>query len=76
MRKAGEFLRAHELDWCVNVAKDLGVPHMFGNRGSLPPLDEETRRRLAGLYEQDVETLERMLGEDLSRWRLPREAPA
>jgi hypothetical protein len=76
VRKAGEFLRAHGLDWCVNVAKDLGVPHMFGNRGPLPPLDEETRRRLADLYDEDVEALERMLDEDLSRWRLPRGAPA
>jgi hypothetical protein len=76
VRRAGEFLRAHELDWCVNVAKELGVPHMFGNRGPLPPLDEETRRRLAAVYDQDVEALERMLDEDLSRWRQPREATA
>jgi len=73
VRKVGEFLREHDLDWCVNVAKELGVPHMFGNRGPLPPLGADARRRLAEGFEQDVEALEHLLDEDLSSWRQPRE---
>jgi hypothetical protein len=72
-RRVGEFLRERDLDWCVNVAKDLGVPEVFGNRGPLPPLDADTRRRLAREFEQDVDALERMLDEDLSAWKQPRE---
>jgi hypothetical protein len=69
VRKMGEALRELNLDWCVNAAKEIGVPHMFGNEGPLPPLPEETRRRLTLRFEADVEELERMLGTDLSGWR-------
>jgi hypothetical protein len=76
VRRVGDFLRSRELDWVVNAAKDLGVPHMFGNRGPLPPLARDARRELAAVYEQDVEALERMLNEDLSSWKQPSGATA
>jgi hypothetical protein len=68
-QRVGEFLRERDLDWFVNVAKELGIPHMFGNAGSLPPLSPETRRRLASEFEDDVASLETLLGRDLPAWK-------
>ena len=36
-----------------------------------PPIDEDTRRRLAGGYLRDLEQLERLIGRDLSAWKAP-----
>jgi hypothetical protein len=76
VRRVGVFLREHDLDWFVNVAKELGLPHMFGNSGSLPPLKEDVRQRLAEDFEDDIVELETLLGKDLSHWRVRQEASA
>jgi len=73
VRKVGDFLRYHDLDWFVNVAKEMGVPHLFGNAGPLPPLTEGARRRLTGIFEDDVAALERLLGKELPEWKTARE---
>jgi hypothetical protein len=69
VRRVGEFLRDRDLDWFVNFAKEIGVPHMFGNAGGLPPLTAEVKERLAGEFESDVTELERLIGKDLSAWK-------
>jgi hypothetical protein len=76
VRRVGVFLREHDLDWFVNVAKELGLPHMFGNTGSLPPLTVDMRHRLAEEFEKDIVDLEALLGKDLSHWRARQHAPA
>lgn len=68
MRRVGAFLRDRDLDWFVNVAKEWGVPEMFGNAGRVPPLPPDERADLMGRYEDDVAQLERLLERDFSVW--------
>jgi hypothetical protein len=68
IRRVGAFLRDRDLDWFVNVAKDLGVPEMFGNAGRVPSLSAAERGDLLGRYGDDIAALEKLLERDLSVW--------
>jgi len=64
------FLYDRNLDWLVYIAKVPGLHNrIFGNLGSLPPMDPEIRAELIKRYEPDIVALEELLGEDLSSWR-------
>jgi hypothetical protein len=68
-RRLGSLLRARDLDWVVNLAKSLGLRRLFGDRGALPPMAIETRRKLLSFYSAEVTALEELLGMDLGFWR-------
>jgi hypothetical protein len=57
------------LDGVVNFAKRCGVEHVFGERGSLPPLKRETRHYLQNVFEGEIRELESLLQIDLACWR-------
>lgn len=67
-RGLGAWLRAHDADGVVNLAKRLGVPALFGRRGRLPPLDSASRAALEARYAADRARLETLLGRSLAVW--------
>jgi hypothetical protein len=69
--KTGRYLRRRwDLDWLVNAGRQLGLKRALAAGGrKLPPMAEETRRRLAASFEPDIEKLERLLQAPLSVWR-------
>ncbi len=68
VRRIADFLRWYGGDWIVEQAKAAGIPHMFGNAGSLPPMEPDDRRYLADHYEQEIRELESLLSVDLGQW--------
>jgi len=67
-KKSAEKLRKLDIDWMVNLAKDMGVQRFFGVTGELPPLEDEVRAHLTDLYRSDTKRLESMLQLDLAEW--------
>jgi hypothetical protein len=63
------FLWNHDLDWVVNAFRAMGVRHLFGNRGALPPMDADIRTELYARYEPEIAALEELLRQDLSLWQ-------
>jgi len=59
----------YELDWVVNLAKRLGIKQVFGQSGSVPPMKEQTKKFLRGIYEKEIEKLEAILEIDLRCWK-------
>lgn len=68
-KRLGDSLRAADLDWVTDSAKNLRARSLFGNRGKLPRLDKETKEMLLARYESDISSLEELLAKDLSIWR-------
>lgn len=62
-------LHRWDLDWVVNLAKRFGVKQLFGEKGSLPPMKEETRIHLEKVYEDEIRELELLLQINLDCWR-------
>ncbi len=67
--RIGRMLRNRGLDAPVNIAKRLGFERLFGKGKAVEPMNEQTRARLAEMFEPDIRKLESMLGRDLSCWR-------
>jgi hypothetical protein len=65
----GRVLRRWDLDFIVNAAKRMGVKELFGSGGRLPPMSQETAKRLSELYHPDICDLEQTLGMSLAMWR-------
>jgi hypothetical protein len=63
-------LRQSGLGWIVDSAKRLGLDEQFfGEAGSLPPMEAETRRHLRKIYENEIRELELLLQIDLECWK-------
>jgi hypothetical protein len=63
-------LRDLNLDWPVSLAKRIGIPRLFdSNAFSVPPMDEEDRKQLMGIYEDEIRELECLLQVSLACWR-------
>jgi len=59
--------RDWDLDWMVHKAKPA-FKRLFGKGVELPPMDPETRSRLAETYRTEIKDLEVLTGIDLSVW--------
>lgn len=70
-RSWGRSLRRMDYDWTVNLVKRSGVKRFFETQNGLPPMKSRTRTELTRLYEEDINTLEGLIGEDLSLWLHP-----
>lgn len=67
-RRLGSGLRRLGLDRLVEKAKESGVRGLFGD-DDRPTMNAETRKKLGKLYEEDIDSLETLLGTRLSEWR-------
>ena len=76
-RFAGAYALAHRVseamykrdnDWLISIAKKIGIPKLFGNKGGLAPLDGELCRELMQLYQNDIKQLEDILERNLKIW--------
>jgi hypothetical protein len=69
--KVVDRLIAWDMDWVVNVANRVGINRkwLFGQAGSLPPMKEETRQRLKGIYKEEIRELESLFLIDLTCWK-------
>lgn len=68
--RLARFFRERDLYWTIKLGRHLGVKRVFGEQDrSLPPMKEETRSYLNGLYREEIPELEALLGIDLSCWR-------
>jgi hypothetical protein len=67
-RRAGDWLRARDLDAPVEWAKRLGVRRLFGRRAPPPPLAPAARARLWEAFADDAARLAETFALDLSCW--------
>lgn len=67
--KTGRKLRRHNFQVLVDFIKGLGVDRVLSKGTSLPPLDEDMKRRLSLLYQREFDELEECLQIDLTSWR-------
>lgn len=67
-RSAGRLLRKGGLDVVVESFKRLGVPGVFGSKGGLEPMREETRAKLRSHFAPDRQALEDFLGRRIPLW--------
>ena len=67
-KKASEKLRELDIDWIVNLSKQLGMQRLFGETEQLPPLGEDIRAYLTDLYRSDIQRLESILQIELTDW--------
>jgi hypothetical protein len=67
--KTGRKLRRRNFEPLVDFIKGLGVDHMFAKGSSLPPLNEDLKRRLSVIYQREFDELEECLQMDLASWR-------
>jgi len=67
---AADWLRRHDLDIVVNVARRMGVSKSsFGDTATAPPrFQPSTLDRLQTIYDEDRENVEQLLGRPLSVW--------
>jgi hypothetical protein len=68
--KTGHRLHKWGLDRAVDSVRKLGVERFLAKGDSLPPLNEELKKRLSPSYQDDFDKLEQCLELDLSCWRL------
>jgi hypothetical protein len=67
-RSVGRGLRRTGLDPIVESAKKAGIPQMFGSRGQLAPMGDETRALLHAYFAPGIVELESFLGRRISVW--------
>jgi hypothetical protein len=67
--KTGRQLRRRNLEPLVDFVKRLGVDRILAKGDSLPPLDEELKKHLSQLYQDEFDELEQCLQIDLSCWK-------
>lgn len=67
--KTGRKLRRRNFEHVVDFVKGLGIDHVLAKGHSLPPLNEELKRRLSLQYQAEFNELEDLLQIDLSVWR-------
>lgn len=70
IRRVAPYLRWYGADWIVEWAKEVGIQHMFGNAGSLPPMKSGDWHYLARQYEEDIRELESLLNVNLEHWKI------
>ncbi len=66
-KTARQFRKWH-LEWVVDFVRRLGVERWLAKGDSLPPLNEEVRKRFGQLYRDEFVELEECLQIDLSCW--------
>ena len=69
---AARWLVGRDLYGVVRWARKLGLERLLGTRGDhaiRDPMKADTRARLEGLFERDIERLQAMFDLDLSAWR-------
>jgi hypothetical protein len=69
-RRVGQWLASHDVNWPARWAKAMGVPRLFGHGRQPAPIKDDVRHELAAFYRDDVRTLGRLLGRDLSGWHI------
>ena len=67
--KTGRRLRRRNLEPVVDFVMRLGIQRILSKGSSLPPLDEELKKQLSQLYQDEFDELEQCLQIDLSCWK-------
>ena len=67
-QRLGEICTRNDLDWVVRVARQIGIPKLFGTRVELPKLPALTRGWLEEYYRPEICRLEHLLRQDLEIW--------
>jgi len=67
-RSTGRMMRSNGLDVVVEGFKRAGIPRVFGSRGRLESMSDETRTELAAFYSSDRRELEDFLGREIALW--------
>jgi hypothetical protein len=67
--RVSKLCRRYDLDWLVNGVKALGIKQALGVAGEVRPMEAATRRRLDESFQDEISTLEDMLGCSLDLWR-------
>jgi len=68
-RRLGEVLSEIGLDRAVTLAKEVGLPKLFGTRPDPPRLSAESRDRLREAYRSEIAALEQLLGRPIAAWQ-------
>ena len=70
--KFRDFLRSKDLDWLWNFAKTSGIERIFETKSKpFPAIETSIRAELISKYESDIAALEKLIGIDLSVWKIP-----
>lgn len=67
--KTGRQFRRWHLEPVVDFVMRTSLPRLLAKGDSLPPLDEELKRRLSRRYQDEFDQLEQCMQLDLSCWR-------
>jgi len=67
--KTGRKLRKRNLEPVVDFVMRLGVQRILSRGQSLQPLDEELKKQLSRLYQDEFDDLEQCMQVDLSSWK-------
>lgn len=67
--KTGRRLRRWNLEPFVDLVMKLGIQRVLAKGSSLQPLDEELKRQLSQLYQDEFNELEECMQLDLSSWK-------
>jgi hypothetical protein len=67
--KRGRRLRRHNLEPVVDFVKRLGIDRILAKGKSLPPLNEELKKHISQLYQDEFDELEQCMQIDLSCWK-------
>jgi len=65
----GRWLRKWHLEPVVDFVTRSNIPRILAKGRSLPPLDQQVKKRLSRLYVDEFDELERCMQIDLSCWR-------
>lgn len=65
----GRWLRKWHLEPLVDFVTRSNIPRILAKGRSLPPLDQQVKKRLSRLYVDEFDELERCMQIDLSCWR-------
>lgn len=70
--RVARLARDHDMHWLNDfLANKAGLRRVFGRRtGAKPKLSPEDRLAAYGRFEADIDRLERVIGADLSAWRV------
>jgi len=67
--KRGRRLRRHNLEPVVDFIKRLGIDRILAKGKPLPPLNEELKKHISQLYQDEFDELEQCMQIDLSCWK-------
>lgn len=71
--KISRFFTSHGMTSVVRCAKKMKIKRVLMKLNTVeekyPPMDAKTREKIIPLFEQDIHSLENLIGRDLSGWR-------